>query len=70
MYSSPIYYLTPLLIVIWFYCLYDIASSKFERDKDKLIYLLLVGIVPFIGIPLYLIFWRSKKKGKLDKSIF
>ncbi len=70
MYSSPIFYLAPLLITLWFYCVYDIVSSKFERDKDKLIYLLLVVLVPFIGIPAYFLLGKSKRKGKLDKSIF
>ncbi|WP_172443350.1 PLDc N-terminal domain-containing protein [Nonlabens agnitus] len=60
----------PLFIVLWIYCVYDIVTHKYQNDRDKLIYLLLVIVVPVIGIPLYLIFWRTKKTGKLNKSIF
>ncbi|WP_082438524.1 PLD nuclease N-terminal domain-containing protein [Nonlabens sp. YIK11] len=70
MYSAPIFYIMPLFIVLWIYCVYDIVTHKYQNDRDKLIYLLLVIVVPVIGIPLYLIFWRTKKTGNLNKSIF
>jgi hypothetical protein len=70
MYSSPIFFIVPLLIGLWFYCIADIIRGKFVSDKDKFTSLLLVVFVPFIGIPIYLIVWRSKKLGKVDKSLF
>ena len=70
MYSSPIYYLAPLLVALWFYCIYDIVQGKFDTGKEKLTYFLLVLILPIIGIPVYLIVGKRHKRGKLDKSLF
>lgn len=47
-------------IGLWIYCLIDILKSKFEPN-DKLIWLLVVILLPLLGSLLYLLLGRNKK---------
>ena len=47
-------------IGLWVYCLIDILKNRFEQN-DKLIWLLVVLLLPFIGTLLYFFIGKSKK---------
>jgi hypothetical protein len=49
-----------LSIGLWIYCLIDILKNNFVQN-EKLIWLLLVIFIPFIGSFLYLIIGKNKK---------
>lgn len=49
---------------LWIYCLADVVNNKFINN-EKLIWILVVILVPFIGSILYLLIGK-KKKLKLD----
>ncbi|QXP78784.1 MULTISPECIES: PLDc N-terminal domain-containing protein [Winogradskyella] len=51
-------------IGLWIYCLIDILKNKFVQN-DKLIWILVVIFIPFIGSLLYLFIGKNKKM-KLD----
>ncbi|WP_179314844.1 PLDc N-terminal domain-containing protein [Winogradskyella undariae] len=53
-----------LSIGLWIYCLIDILKNKFVQN-DKLIWILVVIFIPFIGSLLYLFIGKNKKM-KLD----
>jgi len=48
-------------IALWIYCLVDIVRANFKGESDKLIWLLLVIFLPFIGSILYLIIGQNQK---------
>jgi O-antigen ligase len=45
-------------IILWFYCLSNVAKNKFKAN-DKIIWLLVVIFVPFVGSILYLIIGKK-----------
>jgi hypothetical protein len=51
-------------IGLWIYCLIDVLKNKFVQN-DKLIWILVVIFIPFIGSLLYLFIGKNKKM-KLD----
>jgi hypothetical protein len=50
-----------ILICLWIYTIVDILKADFEGSNDKLIWILLVILVPFIGVLLYFIIGRKNK---------
>ncbi|QXP78711.1 PLDc N-terminal domain-containing protein [Winogradskyella sp. HaHa_3_26] len=53
-----------LSIGLWIYCLIDILKNKFVQN-DKLIWILVIIFIPFIGSLLYLFIGKNEKM-KLD----
>ena len=49
-----------LSIGLWIYCLIDILKNKFAQN-DKLIWTLVVILIPFIGSLLYFFIRKNKK---------
>lgn len=49
------------LVAIWFFSLLDIIRSDFTGEHDKLIWLLVIILIPFIGTILYLTIGRAQK---------
>ncbi len=49
-----------LSIALWIYCLIDILKNKFAQN-DKIIWVLVVILIPFIGSILYLFIGKNKK---------
>lgn len=45
---------------LWIYCLIDLVRNKFE-ENDKIIWVLILMFIPFIGSILYLFIGRKKK---------
>lgn len=52
--------LTLVALGLWAYCLIDILKSKFERT-EKIVWVLVVILLPFLGSILYLIIGRNRK---------
>lgn len=52
--------LLPLSVGLWIYCLVDILRNNFVQN-EKIIWLLTVLVVPFIGSVLYLLIGQKKK---------
>ena len=53
-----------LLIAIWAYALFDCLKSEFEGSNQKLIWIILIVFVPFLGPLMYL---GLSKKGKVKR---
>ncbi len=47
-------------IGLWIYCLIDILKNKFEQN-DKIIWILVVILLPILGSILYLFIGKNKK---------
>jgi len=47
--------------ILWIWCIIDIIRSEFRRDNDRIMWLLLVLLVPIIGTILYIIMGRDLK---------
>ena len=54
------------LACLWFFCLFDILTSKF-RGNEKLLWIVVVLIAPGLGMFLYLILG---KRNKIQKRQF
>ena len=52
--------------IIWIWCIVDIARSRFNDDSNRIFWLLLVILLPFIGTVLYLL--MGKKYKDLDEG--
>lgn len=51
------------LTALWIYALVDIVRSEFKGDNDKVIWLLLVVLIPFVGTVLYFTIGQNQKLG-------
>jgi len=49
------------LTALWIYALVDIVRSDFQGDSDKVIWLLLVVLIPFVGTVLYFAIGQNQK---------
>ncbi len=47
-------------VALWIYCLIDILKNEFEQN-DKIIWLLVVILLPVLGSILYLFIGKAKK---------
>jgi len=52
-------------IVLWFIVFIDILKSDFRGGSDKIVWLLIVIFVPFLGVILY---FAIGKNQKIDKQ--
>ncbi|MCS5490756.1 PLDc N-terminal domain-containing protein [Algoriphagus limi] len=48
-------------LIIYAYTIYDVVVSKFANETDKLIWLLIVVLVPFLGTVLWFVIGREKR---------
>jgi hypothetical protein len=48
-------------LLIYAYTIYDVVISKFASDTDKLIWVLIVVLVPFLGTILWFVIGRGKR---------
>lgn len=55
------------MLAVWIYAIVDIARAEFEGD-NKMIWLLIVILVGFIGALIYFMVGRSKKITKEEKD--
>ena len=62
--ETPLLFLIILLLFgIWLAALIDIIRSRFKSDTDRLLWIVVVTLAPFIGILLY---WILGKRYKID----
>lgn len=63
--ACGLYYVLPLLfVVLWTIAFLDVVNSEFKEKKEKYLWVALVTIVPPIGILLYFLAGRHRKKGR------
>ncbi|NVK51238.1 MAG: PLDc N-terminal domain-containing protein [Cyclobacteriaceae bacterium] len=48
-------------LAIYAYTIYDVVISNFANETDKLIWLLIVVLVPFLGTVLWFVVGRAKR---------
>jgi len=48
-------------LAIYAYTIYDVVISNFASDTDKLIWVLIVVLVPFLGTILWFLIGRKKR---------
>ena len=46
---------------LWIYAIIDVVRSEFKGEHDKLIWLLLVILLPFVGTILYFTIGKDQK---------
>jgi len=46
---------------LWIYAIVDVVRSEFKGENDKLIWLLLVILLPFVGTILYFTIGKDQK---------
>lgn len=49
------------LTAVWIFALIDVVRSDFRGNNDKIIWLLLVILLPFLGTILYFVIGQSQK---------
>ena len=58
-------YLLPLILIVliisWIIILVDILRSNFKNSIDKLIWLIVITLIPILGLLLYIIIGRKQK---------
>ncbi|WP_084421363.1 PLDc N-terminal domain-containing protein [Algoriphagus vanfongensis] len=48
-------------LAIYAYTIYDVVISNFANDTDKIIWVLIVVLVPFLGTILWFVIGRGKR---------
>ncbi|SHO61741.1 PLDc N-terminal domain-containing protein [Algoriphagus zhangzhouensis] len=48
-------------LAIYAYTIYDVVISNFANDSDKIIWILIVILVPFLGTILWFVVGRGKR---------
>jgi hypothetical protein len=48
-------------LAIYAYTIYDVVISNFASDTDKLIWVLIVVLIPFLGTILWFLIGRKKR---------
>jgi len=64
-YGMLLQFLGLLLVMFWVYALYDCLKSTFKEPNQKLIWLVLIILVPYLGPVMYI---GLSKKGKLKRK--
>lgn len=47
--------------LVYAYTIYDVVTSRFANQNDKLIWILIVLLVPFLGTVLWFAMGRNKR---------
>jgi len=50
-----------LVLILWIWALVDIIKSRFNSDTTKIIWIVVVILLPLLGSILYLIIGRSQR---------
>ncbi|RIW18396.1 hypothetical protein D0X99_01535 [Algoriphagus lacus] len=48
-------------IIVYFYTIYEVVSSRFANSNDKLIWVLIVLLLPLLGTILWFAVGRNKR---------
>lgn len=49
------------LLLVWLYAVVEIVTGTFQNNIDKLVWLLLVLMVPLVGVILYFLIGRRRR---------
>lgn len=49
-------------VILWLWALQDILRSDFKTDIDKLVWVIVVAVLPIVGAVLYLLIGRQQKR--------
>lgn len=49
-------------VILWLWALQDILRSDFKTDIDKLVWVIVVAVLPIVGAVLYLLIGRKQKR--------
>ncbi len=55
--------------VLWIYCLVDVIRAEFKGESDKIIWLILIVMLPMIGSILYLTIGVKQKKARPEELV-
>ena len=58
-----------LATIFWIWCIVDIVRGQFKTETDKLIWLILVLVLPFMGTILYIAFGRQNRMDKFEEYV-
>ena len=58
-----------LATMFWIWCIVDIVRGQFKTETDKLIWLILVLVLPFMGTILYIAFGRQNRMDKFEEYV-
>lgn len=50
-----------LCVILWIWALVDIVNSRFREDITKIVWVLIVIFIPFIGTILYFLIGRQQR---------
>lgn len=50
-----------LAILVYAYTIYDVVTSKFANSNDRLVWILIVVLVPLLGTILWFLVGRNKR---------
>jgi len=48
-------------LIVYVFTIFDVVSSKFANKNDKLIWVIIVVLVPLVGAILWFLIGRSKR---------
>lgn len=51
-----------LCLVLWVYALVDIINSRFSDENTKIVWILIVILIPFLGTILYFVLGREQRR--------
>jgi hypothetical protein len=51
-----------LCLVMWVYALVDIIKSRFSDENTKIVWILIVILIPFLGTILYFVLGREQRR--------
>lgn len=49
-------------VILWLWALQDILRSDFKTDIDKLVWVIVVAVLPIVGAVLYFLIGRKQKR--------
>lgn len=53
-------------LALWVYAIIDIVKGGFKSESDKLVWLILVLMIPFLGTVLYFLIGQKQKTDPSD----
>lgn len=53
-----------LTIIFWVYMLIDCANRTFKRDNDKIVWIIIIALLQWVGALIYYFVIKRKKGGK------
>lgn len=58
-----------LCTLFWIWCIIDIVTGEFKKDTERILWLLIVILLPFIGSLLYVTIGRKQRLYSNDEYV-